>query len=537
MPEVDEDEDVLPELPPSGVGDDDDSSADDSLPNDQELGLDDELDLGDEGEDIGLEDAAGMEGLEEEGALFALDLPPEPELAEGDDDLDAIPFEGLDDDDEYGWADTGERVEEEPWDPAELDLPGLAPLGRDDGGEEGVEETFDHSGDGDDASHLPPLVTDPSLDDDEDDLSIGEAALIAEAALSFEDERREMGAFVPVAVDASARRVEWLGPADDEILCVEVVRIQGEHAGGIAGGRGIYSFSAGFERLPSVGLEESEVIAIAIGDDPRRITVGTRLGAVFCSDDGGATFEAAASPGTRGGEPVQGFHLRRERGSERLWGRTGTGALHRSDDFGRTWTGPLLLKPAVAIETPPEGGVVVLCAGREAPPQIARSSDGGERWAAVDGPALDGSGGELFFAVSGDHLAVSSDVDPQGPFLSADAGKTWLRVPGLPPTGAMALAREVGGLSLYAAHFFEGADAGVVARHRPDGGEPGLVLDVAEEAAARERRGQALGGEGDAEGEHRVYALLALVEGPQTILYAASGAGLFRVVIDPERIR
>jgi hypothetical protein len=537
MPEVDEDEDVLPELPPSGVGDDD------SLPDDEELGLDDELDVGDD-EDIGLEDAAGMEGIEEEGALFALDLPPEPELTDGEDDLDAIPFEGLDDDEEYGWADTGERLPEEPWDPAELDLPGLAPLGRDDGGEEGVEETFEHSGDGDDASHLPALATDPSLDDEEDDLSIGEAALIAEAALSFEDERREMGAFVPAAVDASARRVEWLGPDDDEILCAEVVRIAGEHAGGIAGGgRGVYSFSAGFERLPSAGLEGSEVIAIAIGDDPRRITVGTRLGGVFCSEDRGATFEAGASPGTHpktGTDVAQSFHLRRERGSERLWGRTGTGALHRSDDFGRTWTGPLLLKPAVAIETPPEGGVVVLCAGREAAPQIARSSDGGERWTAVDGPPLGhpalghplGGGGELFLAVFGDHLAVSSDVDPRGPFLSADAGKTWLRVPGLPPTGPMALARESGGLSLYAAHFFEGADAGVVARHRPDGGEPGLVLDVAEEAAAHH-----VADHGDSEGEHRVYALIALVEGPQTVLYAASGAGLFRVVIDPERIR
>ena len=530
MPEVDEDEDVLPELPPRGVGDDD------SLPDDAELGLDDDLDMGDD-EDIGLDDTAGMEGLEEEGALFALDLLPEPELDDDEDDLEAIPIEGLDDDDEYGWTDTGERPEEEPWDPAELDLPGLAPLGRDDGGEEGVEESFEHVGDGDDASHLPPLAFDPDLDDDTDDLSIGEAALILEAALTFEDERRAMGAFVPVAVDDSARRVEWLGPADDEILCADVVRIGTEHAGGIAGGRGVYTFSARAERLPSLGLEESEVIAIAIGDDPARITVGTQLGQVFCSVDGGASFEEGASPGTHGpaGTRVaQTFHLRRERGSERLWGRTGSGALHRSDDFGRTWTGPLLLKPAVAIETPPEGGVIVLCAGREAPPQIARSSDGGERWAAVDGPALalGTDPGELFLAIHGDHLAVSSDRDEEGPFLSADSGKTWLRVPGLPPTGPMALAREEGGLSLYAAHFFEGADAGVVARHRPDGGEPGLVLDVAEEAAAH-----GIGDHGDSEGEHRVYALLALVEGPQTILYAATGAGLFRVVVDPERIR
>jgi len=38
---------------------------------------------------------------------------------------------------------------------------------------------------------------------------------------------------------------------------------------------------------------------------------------------------------------------------------------------------------------------------------------------------------------------------------------------------------------------------------------------------------------GDAEGDNRVLALTAVVEGPRTRLYAATGAGLFRVEVKP----
>ena len=113
--------------------------------------------------------------------------------------------------------------------------------------------------------------------------------------------------------------------------------------------------------------------------------------------------------------------------------------------------------------TPPTGGVMVLCAGKDVPAQLAWTEDGGGRWSAVDGPGLP-SDGEMSLAYGDGYVAVACDADVAGPFLSSDAGKTWARVPGLPPTGPIALVKEEGGLSLYAAHFFgPGTAARVIA--------------------------------------------------------------------------
>lgn len=510
-----EDDDLIAELPDLG-----------ELGGDEPLGADE---LGADG--LGLEEVAGGDervglddstGLEDEASLFALELPPADSVTD-EEDVDAIPVEGLDGDDEHGWADTG-HGEDEPWDPSEVDIPELTPIGGEDRGEEGVEDALELGGpSGDEVPHLPPLRDRPDEDEEAEDLALGEDALIEEAVLSYDEERRQMGRTLPPRLEAPACVVEHLGPSGPVFALTLGPPM-------LAGGAGLYRVGERCERVAAAGLEEAEVVAVAVDpSDPRRVLVGTRLAGSLRSTDGGASFTQASAWAVEGRDVAQAFALRHEaRG--RVWGRTGGGALFRSDDFGATWVGPLLLKPVVALATPEDGGVVALCAGRDAPAQVARSEDAGQRWAAVDGPPVAIGAGELFLAAFRDAVAVSADEDPGGPFLSGDRGKTWARMPGLPPTGPMALVWEPGGLTLYASHFFDGEDRGVVVRHRPGGREGAVVLDVAREAG---ERGVAPGG--DPEGDHRVYALEARREGEVTVLFAATGAGLFRVRVDPDR--
>ncbi|GAB5548563.1 MAG: hypothetical protein SangKO_083230 [Sandaracinaceae bacterium] len=510
-PEPDEDEDLLPPLPP--MGDDDD----DALPDAQDLGLDELV------EDLSGEEGVGLDddtGFDDDAPLYALELPPEEEADEASEDLDAIPFEGLDEGEEYGWTEDTTSASDASWDPAEMDLPSLRPLGSDDGGEVGVDDAMDFVVvDEDSAMHLPPLDTTEAEEEEAgDDLQLDVVGMLDD----IEDESHDA---VPSPLDGVS--VEWLG------LRGGASSARPPYA---SGAQGVFWVGDCFEdpigageatRRGGEGLEGEDVVSIASdsASEGARVVVSTRLGDVLVSSDGGERFDRVASFGH---ETAQDFHLHREAGTERLWGRTGGGALHASDDLGRTWKGPLLLKRVAAIVTPPTGGVMVLCAGKDVPAQLAWTEDGGGRWSAVDGPGLP-SDGEMSLAYGDGYVAVACDADVAGPFLSSDAGKTWARVPGLPPTGPIALVKEEGGVSLYAAHFFEAGDRGVVVRHRPGGGEAGLVLDVAEEA---ERRG--LGGDDDAEGEHRVLELSLSRQGDRTVLLVATGVGVFRVRVEPE---
>ncbi|HEY8431222.1 MAG TPA: sialidase family protein [Sandaracinaceae bacterium] len=511
--EPDEDDGLIEDLPELGDLAEEEPLGVDEPPGADELGLD-----ADGEERIGLDDSTGVE---DEAGLYALDLPPDDEVGD-EDDVDAIPIEGLDGEDEYGWADTG-KERDEPLDVDEIDLVEPAPIGGEDHGEEGVEEALDFAGvSGDEVPHLPPMSDSPDDDEDAEDLAIGEDAIIEAAVLDYEAERRQMGRSLPPRLEPPACVVEHLGPGAPIFALAPGPPL-------LAGGAGLFRVGDRAEPLATQGLDDVEVIAVALdASDPRRMVVGTRASGALRSIDG-ASFAPANAWAGEGRDVAQSFVVRLEKRA-RLWGCSASGALFRSDDFGASWAGPLLLKPVVALATPPDGGVVALCAGRDAPAQIARSEDGGQRWTAVDGPPLAPGAGELFLAVLRDAIAVSADEDPEGPFLSTDRGKTWTRMPGLPPTGAMALAWEPGGLTLYAAHFFESEDRGVVVRHRPGGGEGAVVLDVAREATAR-----GVAPSGDPEGDHRVYAIDARCEGERTLLHVATGAGLFRVRIDPGR--
>lgn len=463
---IDDEDELLPELPDIALGDD--------LPfGDDELGLEGEVDLPPD-EAVGLDDSTGMA---DDASSYALELPPEDSVTD-EDGVDAIPVEGLDGDAEYGWTDDPRSRESDELPDIGLDLPSLTPLSSDDGGEEGVDDLI-QLGDGDGAEHLPPL-----RDEDED---AGDLGLDDDLVIRTFDERAM--ALAPV-LEPPACRIEALGGGP--IACV---------AGGLAGGRdGLFAIR---ERCERVGPLQ-EVVSVAVDpSDPRRVLAGTPGGA-FRSTDGGATFTAADGWASEGRDAAQPFFPVCE-SPARLWGRTAGGALLRSEDFGASWVGPLLLKPVVALVAA-DSGVVALCAGRNAAPQIARSEDGGQRWTATDGPPL-ASGGCALAALR-DVVAVASDA---GPFLSRDRGKTWSRLPGLPATSSIALAVEPGGLTVYTAHAVDGR--ALVARHRPGGGEPALVVDLESET---------------------VHALVAARADGRTVLLVASSAGLFRVLVDPD---
>lgn len=463
----DDEDDLLPELPSASLGDDE-------LPGDDDLGLVREIDLPPD-QPVGLDDSAGMDG---EASSYALDLPPEDAVTD-EEEVDAIPVEGLDGDDEHGWTDDPRVKEEEaPWDPAELDLPGLSPLSSDDGGEEGVDDMVQLGGGGDEAPHLPLLA---GGDDDADDLTLADDVVVR----TFDEDT----AFAPL-LEPPACRVEALGGGP--IACF---------AAGLAGGRGgLFAVRDRADRVAAL----DDVLSVAVDPgDPRRVVVGTRGGALR-SEDGGATFTDANEWARGRGEAPGRFAVCWESGA-RLWGTSAAGALFRSEDGGASWSGPLLLKPVAALAL--DGGVVALCASRKVPPQLARSDDGGQRWAAVDGPPSVEEPCSL--AVLRDAVAVASAA---GTFLSRDRGKSWSRVPGLPPAERIALADEPGGLTVYTAHSLDGR--ALCARHRPDGGEPALVLDV--------------------EAEH-VSALEASQAGGLTVLHVATSAGLYRVRVDADR--
>lgn len=445
-----EEEDPLPDLPSLGDrGDEEPAGPDD-------LGLVDAVQ--DEEEDVGLDDSTGIDG---DDALFALDLPPKenvgPDPSESEPE-ETIPVDGLGGEDEYGWSDANDSSEE-PWDD-ELDL-GKEVSTSEDAGEEGVDEVFDLGKGDDDVSHLPALRGHDA--DDDEELPLGADAMIDEEETTL----------------ISAALLPRLAPAITKVAPGPVWCVDRD----LFGGRGLFSADGTL-------LADRNVTSIAgFGETILAVIDGALM-------RGLETFEPC-SPADR-----QLVWVARE-GERRAWATTESGALFASDDAGLSWRGPLLLAKVVAVALPDDGGVVALCAGRDAPAQLVRSLDGGTRWTASHGPAL--GEGARFVSALGDSIAVSCADDPRGPSLSNDRGKTWARVPGLPRTGPIALAREDGGLALYAAH------EGFVARHRPGGGEPALVIETSNVNAIRAERA-----------------------GKSTMLMIASGDGLFRVFVEPE---
>lgn len=478
-------------------------------PEQDSLGFDDQelIDFADDDEKVGLDDSEGFDG---DTPLFTLDLPPgdahEPDVSEADDT--AIPIEGLDTDAEYGWSDDGSAETDESWDPGDFDMPVLAKLGRDDGGEEGMDEEMTVGG-------LPELIRGSESDDELAEDLLGDVADGMRHLESGGRSAREL----PSAADETVCQVSLIGPPCT-VLSIDAPPPT------LAGGAGIYGVAGGRPRaltaLRAEGLDRSTVTSIVRVEE--RIAVGLQPTGAMFSVDGGETFApASAATFERSSQAEGGFYIHKEASSNRLWGRTAAGALMRSDDLGATWNGPLLLQRVVALTTT-ERSTLAFSAGPKAASQLAITSDGGERWSAARGPAIEASQ-VVYIAAHRGIVVLSGADDPRGPFLSRDGGKRWARLPAMVATGPMALVREDDSLSLYAAHSTD--ERVVVARHRPDGGESYVVLDV-DVSAVRF-------GSSDAD-PRTVHSVAASVVGSHTELFVATSVGLFNVRIESARI-
>ncbi|AKF06963.1 hypothetical protein [Sandaracinus amylolyticus] len=499
------DDDELPGLP--------DIAGDDEPAGDLGLGLADDIDEGDEGDEtVGLDVSTGVEG--EEDFLDALDdddadeswdaaeepLTEDPELDEGE---------------EGGWTEGSEAAEAPGWDAdlddADLDEEREPSLVRD-AGEEGVEERLDALDDDDAPVGLPAST--PSREDElADDLELeGEGEI---DALPGADERPEHPALSLPRMPATSR---WLGPDDDAILAI---------GGGLAGGRTLYRIE---------GDEVSEIDAIGLdGDEPTSLVrtasgallVGLQLGGVARSTDG-ERFEPVEALRRGEATSVGAFHLLAEphAGGVRLWGLTRGGALVRSDDEGATWSRPLIPGAVLAVGHDVEGGVVGVLGARGGAMRLIRTRDGGRSWRNVAGPTIAGlpDEHEIFVAALGPIVVLTTDVPGLAPYVTRDDGQRWEVLDALRDAGAIALAAEPSGAALYAGVLAEGTDRGLVVRAAIATGErPSIVVDL-EEVRAKHH----VTGAGDPEGDQRVHALVVERRDEETTLWIGSGIGLVR---------
>ncbi|MBK8169241.1 MAG: hypothetical protein IPK60_02715 [Sandaracinaceae bacterium] len=496
MGNVRPDDDVLPNLPPLD-GDAGDLPASIDSTDTERDSADPDAGVGGDGADesVGL-DTTAAEGLHDDAELFGLnDGEGESWLRDDEPAIDA----GLDEDDleadgaEEGWAafaDTPDDIDE---DDNEIEDDGASSFV--DRGEEGVDDEQAVSGE-DDEADLPPMNLNAETGNEAaDDLDVREAEELETTELSFEDERRWMGASLASEWPKDRIAISYLG-AEDAMMPV---------------------------------VPGQEITSFAIdARDPNRIAVGTRLGGAFVSFDAGASFEHANS-WSRSEAPKTSvaFHVAIEQRIDgaRLWGRTARGALYRSDDFGGSWHGPVLLQPVMALAVDPRGGVVIMSTPLRGTAQLGRYTDAG--WVMRNAPAPPRlrDDGFVDVAVHGAHIAIAYDGDPAGIHVSDDGGETFTSLRSLPSPTCVALAEEHDGVSLYASLFFAGADRGVVIRRAADGTEL-LVFDVGA-ASARFEADAAEEGEGN----HRIHALRASATPEATTLHISTGVGIFRVVL------
>lgn len=447
LPDLEDDDELaLPPLPPlgedeeMGVGEDlgdetDFADADEKVGlDDAEAGMDeafdvvDLLDLEDLGDELGLENEAAGDLVGELGSV-----------------VDA-------DDDEYGWTRDTEQVAPEDWDDTPL-IEELDDLGDDYGGALGLDDNplVEFEGE-DEPVGLPPLDRDAE-EGYADDLDLEEDGRIELPPLSFEQETRLMGSQLPppitTAADvvlrgpvyAMARGDRGLWAAGDDLRCIT---------------------DEGVHTPRATGLEPEDLMSVAASG--QTIVVGTQLGGVFRSEDGGESFHPIN--GWRSGrEPSVACRVVFDRAG-RLWMWAG-GALYRSRDLGNRWTGPVLPSPVLDVVLD-DGNVVVLCAS-QGQLEVLRCRDDGlafEAWA----PSIESQSaeGEARVAVDGTRILIAREGDVEGPACWDGAWSRLAELSGchLPcwiagdPSGALHLA---------------GRDRGVVVRA---GAEPATVVDL-----------------------------------------------------------
>lgn len=194
---------------------------------------------------------------------------------------------------------------------------------------------------------------------------------------------------------------------------------------------------------------------LAVSSDGSRVAVSSVLGDLWASSDAGATWRAASWQDERvpprpaevrrlsevgagrrprapqavrlRGEDQVGFYAIRSDRDDKLWAVGRRGTVHRSDDWGRTWTylearaEDLWAMAYVAQER------TLVALGRAA--TSATSTDGGLNWTARS-VSLGGPSFGVFAAADSGHLWAVGDDGVV--FVSEDAAKSWQELP--PPT-------------------------------------------------------------------------------------------------------
>lgn len=482
-----------------------------------EEALDFDLPVNGEDEVVGLDTSTG---LDDEEPLFELDMPPASDdgpdgTAQEVEDW-SVEFEQLDA--EPSWLDAGAQADET--DDEDVDLRVPPPLGEDDLGEAGLDEPALPSH----ALALPPL-------DAPDGAEVGlggddlEEGLEGDwLAVELPDEPLDAPPRFGTIERASARPI---GPRRAP------VRAYDAQAEVWATSDALY-VDGGRRRLAGGGLEGHELVSLAVDPErPSRWVVGTRDAGVFRSDDGGERFVASSPEGTR---PKGAFHLaveRRPGGSATLWGRTERGALYRSSDFGGAFQGPLLLASVRAMVALEPRGLLVVCAGRDAPVRLAHTLDGGARWSSTAGPPVPPSArSKLWLSATrgGTNLAIAAEGDEGGVWLSRDRGRSWTRSStwgAAPLHGPIALLEEPGGLSLYGVLRSDGRVS--IVRKGASDAAGGSVLEVL--PAPQHHVEAAEPGPEDAEAG-RVYTLAGRCDQHRTVLEVGAWCGFFEVSVD-----
>jgi hypothetical protein len=505
------DDDLLPGVPAlDGGGEEggplpglDEEDADPA--GDELVGLDAEAGTGEDTDD----DLGG-----DEAGSWTTDADDAGEIDDGEEDFGS---------EESGWTDdaTTNVEDEEAFD--DLEGASLVP----DRGEEGVEECPAEEG-ADDALD-GPLSNAFERDNRATDDDTNEFAFLEEAPSPWGDDSAESRSLTSFGLAPGVSLdVDHLGPSVDAAMCVssEAGRV-------LAGGtHGLYQSCD--DRLLVLWADEgeSEGVTTVVCDrsDRNRIAIGTRLAGVRISRDGGITFDSANGWNRLARDVEVALFVAGEPTADRvrLWARTRSGALFRSDDFGSTWSSPVLLTGVRAFAVDPEGGGVAAVVASRGAVHIARSHDGGAAWSMqaasmVPGLALAGSG-ELALATLGHVVVLAHPDDPAGVHISHDGGATWTSDTSLRGACALALVREENDVVLYAGLFAPGEDRGVVVRCGPED-VSSLILDV-----AAERRVRSLDALGDPDGDPRIFAIEARAAAGTTHIFVATGAGLFRVV-------
>ncbi len=483
-----------PEPPPGGATDDDDrrfSDMDEPAEADPQSLAELGLDLGDD-EDRWTEDSEGDERAGEESLGSG-------GSASGED----------------GWTEDADEPADREWgedlgDAGDLNEQRPSEIASD-GGEEGTSEPDPVIDD----SKLGPLSG--RLGEDEEFADPGLDSVLTAGVTAIEDDIEGAVCRLPALAEAEIECTP-LGPPGVAVSAI----VAGASRPYLAAPGVLWAGAASSPGTsPSPPLADLEVTSIVVSaGEPALLLVGTLLGGAFQSADDGATF--VAKNGWRQGERRGGaaVTLYAARG-RRVYARTQSGGLYRTDDFGDSWTGPLGTGGVRALGVAAaEAGATELLYGL-ADAGLVRSDDQGASWDVLAaGAGL--SGREPSIAAASDFVAVGFEDQREGLWLSTDRGRTGRHLGSLPCPTAVAF----DGDRLWVGVLIEAHDRGVLLRGRSDGADFVRVLDV---GRACERLG--LEATGDADSAHRIAAIAVDPHHPHGMhtVYLATAAGALSV--------